>query len=194
MLTPAACYPVYPLVAQRGRVPDAGLLFDVACDCFRHEPSRQLDRLQSFRMREFVCIGAPDQVIAFRTQWMARAPEIADLLGLQYKTEPASDPFFGRGGKLMATAQIEQSLKFELLIPVRSAEQPTACMSFNYHRDHFGTTWDLQTAAGEVRPHRLRRLRHGPPGGRAVLHARARTARLAGASAAGAVRSNNVIW
>ena len=44
----------------------------------------------------------------------------------------------------MAISQIEQSLKFELLIPVRSAEQPTACMSFNYHQDHFGKTWGLQ--------------------------------------------------
>src|SRR5215471_20485831 len=40
VLSPAACYPVYPLVASRGRVPAAGLLFDVASDCFRREPSR----------------------------------------------------------------------------------------------------------------------------------------------------------
>ena len=83
-------------------------------------------------------------------RWMARAQAIADRLGLTYRIEQASDPFFGRGGKLMATSQIEQSLKFELLIPLRSAEQPTACMSFNYHRDHFGTTWGLQSTAGGV--------------------------------------------
>jgi seryl-tRNA synthetase len=41
-------------------------------------------------------------------------------------------------------------LKFELLVPIRSAEQPTACMSFNYHRDHFGTAWNLSNAAGHV--------------------------------------------
>jgi len=150
VLSPAACYPVYPLAASRGNVPDGGLLFDVACDCFRREPSRHLDRLQSFRMREYVCIGTPDQIGDFRKRWMTRAQAIADRLGLTYRVEQASDPFFGRGGKLMATAQIEQSLKFELLIPLRSEEQPTACMSFNYHRDHFGTTWGLQNAAGEV--------------------------------------------
>ena len=38
----------------RGAVPAQGLLFDVACDCFRREPSKDLDRLQSFRMREYV--------------------------------------------------------------------------------------------------------------------------------------------
>jgi seryl-tRNA synthetase len=150
VLTPAACYPLYPLVAQRGRLPQAGLLFDVASDCFRHEPSAQIDRFQTFRMREFVRIGTPEQVVAFRTEWMARAPEIADLLGLSYKTETASDPFFGRAGKLMAINQVDQSLKFELLIPVRSAQQPTACMSFNYHRDHFGTTWEIQDETGAL--------------------------------------------
>jgi seryl-tRNA synthetase len=71
-------------------------------------------------------------------------------LGLPWRIDTASDPFFGRGGKLMAMSQVEQALKFELLIPVRSAEEPTACMSFNYHRDHFGTTWNLRTESGEV--------------------------------------------
>ncbi len=150
VLSPAACYPVYPLAASRGAVPAGGLLFDVACDCFRREPSKDLDRLQSFRMREYVCIGNAAEIGDFRQRWMARATKIAERLGLSYRIEQASDPFFGRGGKLMAVAQVEQSLKFELLIPVRSAEAPTACMSFNYHRDHFGTTWDIRNAAGEV--------------------------------------------
>jgi seryl-tRNA synthetase len=150
VLSPAACYPVYPLAASRGAVPAGGLLFDVACDCFRREPSKDLDRLQSFRMREYVCIGTAAEIGDFRQRWMARASTLAERLGLSYRIEQASDPFFGRGGKLMAVAQVEQSLKFELLIPVRSVQAPTACMSFNYHRDHFGTAWDIRTAAGEV--------------------------------------------
>jgi seryl-tRNA synthetase len=150
VLTPAACYPLYPLVASRGAIAAGGLVFDVASDCFRHEPSQDIDRFQSFRMREFVCMGTPDQVVKFREEWMARGPEFADLLGLPHTIEGASDPFFGRTGKLLAMSQIEQAAKFELLIPVRPGEQPTACMSFNYHRDHFGTKWGLQTEAGEV--------------------------------------------
>jgi seryl-tRNA synthetase len=150
VLTPAACYPLYPLVASRGRIADSGLIFDVASDCFRHEPSQDIDRFQSFRMREFVCMGSPDQVVEFRKRWMARGPELAELLALQHELAPASDPFFGRTGKLLAMSQIEQSAKFELLIPVRPGEPPTACMSFNYHRDHFGTTWGLRTESDEV--------------------------------------------
>ncbi len=150
VLTPAACYHVYPLVATRGRLPASGLIFDVACDCFRHEPSRDVDRLQSFRMREYVCLGSPQQAADFRDQWMEQGQQIADRLGLKHRIPPASDPFFGRAAKLMADNQIEQALKFELLIVVRSAEQPTACMSFNCHRDHFGTKWGLRDEAGDV--------------------------------------------
>lgn len=149
VLTPAACYPMYPIVAARGPVPKEGLTFDVAADCFRREPSKDIDRLQSFRMREYVCMGNPDQIVAFRKRWIATAEKIAADLGLPYRIDQASDPFFGRTGQLMAAAQFEQCLKFELLIPVRSVEQPTACMSFNYHLDHFGKTWDLRDEAGE---------------------------------------------
>lgn len=149
VLSPAACYPVYPIAASRGRVPGGGWRFDVAADCFRREPSRHLDRLQSFRMREFVCIGSPDCASAFRDRWMERAQEIARDLGLPFKVDCASDPFFGRVGQMMAVSQRQQSLKFELLVPLRSEEQPTACMSFNYHRDHFGIAWDIVDAAGE---------------------------------------------
>jgi seryl-tRNA synthetase len=150
VLAPAACYPVYPLAAARGDVPATGLLFDVASYCFRREATHEVDRLQAFQMREYVCIGTPEQVLEFRTRWVSRAEGLAKLLGLTYRIALASDPFFGRGGRLAALSQLEQSLKFELLIPVQSQEQPTACMSFNYHRDHFGTAWALRTDNGNT--------------------------------------------
>jgi seryl-tRNA synthetase len=101
-------------------------------------------------MREYVCIGTPEQIQIFREDWIVRAKGIADRLGLAYRVDVASDPFFGRVGKFMALSQVEQDLKFELLIPVHSIEKPTACMSFNYHRDHFGATWNIRTASGEI--------------------------------------------
>jgi seryl-tRNA synthetase len=149
VLTPAACYPVYPLAAARGPVPKAGLKFDVLSDCFRREPSEKLDRLQTFRMREYVCIGTGEQVLAFRERWLALGQALATQLGLTFKVDKASDPFFGRMAQLMAMSQVVQSLKFELLVPIYSPEQPTACMSFNYHQDHFGHTWGLNHADGE---------------------------------------------
>ncbi len=150
VLSPAACYPLYPLVARRGSIPRGGLIFDVAADCFRKEPSRELNRLQSFRMREFVRIGPPAEIASFRDQWMGRAERLAGDLGLPCKLDVANDPFFGRVGQVMAVSQRQQSLKFELLIPYYSGAVPTACMSFNYHRDHFGQTWGLTDGTGQV--------------------------------------------
>jgi seryl-tRNA synthetase len=149
VLTPAACYPLYPLAAARGAVPASAIKFDVASYCFRREATHEIDRLQAFRMREFVCMGSPRQALDFRSRWLSRAQGIADDLALPHRIAPASDPFFGRAAQLIAQSQIEQSLKFELLIPVRSAEQPTACMSFDCHRDHFSATWGLSTEDGE---------------------------------------------
>jgi seryl-tRNA synthetase len=148
VLSPAACYPVYPIAAARGVVPEEGLVFDVSSDCFRREPSLEIDRMQSFRMREFVRIGSSQQVLQFRSDWVERGQAIAALLGISCSIALASDPFFGRGGELVAKSQIEQALKFELLTPIRSEAPPTACMSFNYHQDHFGLTWDMKTSAG----------------------------------------------
>ncbi len=148
ILTPAACYPVYPLIAKRGPVPAGGLRVDVACDCFRREPSLKLDRLQSFRMREYVCIGSAEEVSDFRESWLKRGQNLADQLELEYAVELANDPFFGRAGRMVGISQRQQALKFELQVPLYSPEQPTACMSFNYHQDHFGNVWDIRDSAG----------------------------------------------
>ena len=133
-------------------MPAGGLIFDVVASATasRRDLSRDIDRFQSFRMREYVCIGTPEEIQAFRGAWVDRAKGIADQLGLTYRVDLASDPFFGRGGQIVAISQIQQALKFELLVPVRSVEQPTACMSFNYHREHFGHTWDLVTEDGAL--------------------------------------------
>lgn len=149
VLSPAACYPVYPLLASRGTLRAGGALFDVAADCFRREPSRSLDRLQSFRMREYVRIGSPDEVRRFREDWMVRARQMADELALPYTMEVASDPFFGRIGQMMAVSQVQSSLKFELLIPYHAGARPTACMSFNYHQQRFADVWGLHNDRAE---------------------------------------------
>ncbi len=150
VLSPAACYPVYPIVAARGPLGAGGSQFDIEADVFRHEPSRSLDRLQSFRMREFVRIGSPGEIVEFRERWMAKAPLLANDLGLPFSLEVANDPFFGRVGQMMAVSQRQQALKFELLIPYHVGATPTACMSFNYHREHFGSVWGIRDVQGEL--------------------------------------------
>lgn len=145
-LTPAACYPLYPTL--RGRLPVGGRLFDVTGDCFRHEPSDDPARMQSFRMRENIRVGAPQDVIEWRAKWIERGQKLLTDLGLAPRRELASDPFFGRGGKLMKTNQAALELKFEMLVTIASEDAPTAVASFNYHQDHFGKTFGIEEAGG----------------------------------------------
>jgi seryl-tRNA synthetase len=147
-LNPAACYPVYPSFS--GVVPAEGRLVTMLNWVFRHEPSPEPTRMQSFRVREFVRCGTPDQVVAWRDMWHARGLALLESLGLPAASDVATDPFFGRGGRMLAANQKEQRLKFEVLVPVISADKPTACCSFNYHQEHFGGAFAIKTADGQV--------------------------------------------
>ena len=150
MLLPAACYPVYPAIAARGPLDPGGILIDIgAAWVFRHEPSLDPARRQSFRMHELVRIGEAEAVAAWRSEWAERGVQLLRGLGLDAQLENASDPFFGRAGRLLAASQSAEQLKWELLIPIAGPE-PTACASFNYHLDRFGQTWELKLADGST--------------------------------------------
>lgn len=150
MLLPAGCYPVYPAIAARGPLAPEGVLVDIgAAWVFRHEPSLDPARRQSFRMHELVRIGEADAVSAWRSEWAQRGLELLRGLGLDARIENASDPFFGRAGRLLAASQSAEELKWELVIPIAGPE-PTACASFNYHLDRFAETWGLKFADGSA--------------------------------------------
>jgi seryl-tRNA synthetase len=149
VLTPAACYPLYPAVAARGPLPEGGLILDTGdAYVFRREPSSDPARMQIFHMREIVRVAERDTVVAWREQWRARAEELLRSLGLELSLDIANDPFFGRSGRILASAQREQELKWELLAPVAD-DSLTAIASSNYHQDHFGHTYGISTATGE---------------------------------------------
>ena len=149
-LVPAACYPVYPAVARRGPVPRGGLVVDAGgAWVFRHEPAEDPARLQMFHQREIVCVGAPDDVLAWRNSWSERGLALLRSLGLAAARDRASDPFFGRAGRMLAANQRSQELKFELLVPIASPE-PTAVTSFNYHQEHFAGRYGLKLEDGST--------------------------------------------
>jgi seryl-tRNA synthetase len=148
VLTPAACYPVYPAIAARGRLAPGGVTVDAgSAYVFRHEPSGDPARMQMFHQREIVRIGEPEQVADWRERWRNRAVEMLRGIGLDAKLDVATDPFFGRSGRMLAASQREQELKFEVSVPIAGPE-PTAVASFNYHQDHFAAAYRIEMADG----------------------------------------------
>ena len=148
MLTPAICYPLYP--TARGTLPAGGRGVDLLGYAFRHEPSNDPARMQLFRQREFVRLGNPAEALDHRNQWLERGEQMFAAVGLAAERVVASDPFFGRGGKVMKASQQEQELKYELVVPICSREKPTAIASSNYHLDHFGAVFDIKSHDGAV--------------------------------------------
>ncbi|MEA2144231.1 MAG: hypothetical protein QOI64_2661 [Solirubrobacteraceae bacterium] len=150
VLVPAACYPVYPAIAARGPLPAGGTTIDAGgAYVFRREPSGDPARLQMFHQREIVRIGEPEAVAAWRDAWRDRAVALLCSVGLDAGVDVASDPFFGRPGRMLAANQRAQELKFEVTIPIASPE-PTAVASFNYHQDHFTKSFGIELADGGV--------------------------------------------
>ncbi len=148
MMVPSACYPIYPMVAERGKLPPGGALFNIHSWCFRREPSTDAPRLQSFRMHEYVQLGTATDVLSARERWIDQARSLVDSLLLPFTVDVANDPFFGRTGRLVASSQRERNLKFELLIPISEGAEPTACCSFNYAEDHFTAAWQIEMQDG----------------------------------------------
>lgn len=148
MMTPAACYPLYPTLT--GTLPEGGRLVDLQSFVFRHEPSDDPARMQIFRMHEYVRIGSAQDALDHRAYWLEKGKELLHSVGLNAQSEVANDPFFGRGGKVMKSSQKEQELKFELVYPICIEDKPTAIASCNCHLDHFGLAYNITQADGEV--------------------------------------------
>ena len=149
VLTNAICHPLYATL--EGTLPEGGGVYDLSGYGFRHEPSNDPMRLQSFRMREFVFAGTPDAAQLYRDTWLDTSVAVLASLGLAVDAVPANDPFFGRAGKMLVSAQLRENLKVEIIVPLYGdLHEGTAIASANCQRDHLTHAFDIRTADGEV--------------------------------------------
>lgn len=148
VLSSAACHALYPMIT--GRLPAGGRWFEVSGFCFRHEPSSDPARMQAFSMHEVVYVGDPEIAQRHRDEGLHVGMKLLRGLGLTVDPVPANDPFFGRLGTALAASQLEEELKLEGVTPIFNGLEPTAIISGNCHRDHFGQPFAIETTSGAV--------------------------------------------
>ncbi|MGO8871945.1 MAG: amino acid--[acyl-carrier-protein] ligase [Acidimicrobiales bacterium] len=148
VLCPAVCHPLYP--AMSGMLPEGGSRVEIYGYCFRHEPSTDPFRMQAFRQHDYVYLGTPDGARDHRDEWIGRGLEHLSGLGLVVDAEVANDPFFGRPGRMLASSQRDEELKYEIVTPAFAIGRPTAIASSNCHLDHFARPYGIETPDGEV--------------------------------------------
>lgn len=147
VLSSSICHSLYGTLPTE--IPAGGLLNECCGFAFRHEPSIDPARMQSFRMYEFVLVGTPDEAVAHRDRWLQIGLESLSALGLPVRSDAANDPFFGRVGRMLKANQLDAELKYEVVIDLTDA-RPTAISSANYHEDHFGLPFEMRTPDGEI--------------------------------------------
>jgi seryl-tRNA synthetase len=145
-LAPAVCYHAYQHFAG-WRFDQPGLI-TAESPCFRpaDRTAGGAGRLWEFTMREVVMVGDPAWVAARRDEWMARVADFAASLRLSGSLEPATDPFFGGGGRGKRLLQQLKGLKYELRLAVVGGTLPVA--SFNLHDTFFGERFEMTAAPG----------------------------------------------
>lgn len=144
---PAACYHVYAQL--QGTRLDAPYLGTLAATCGRNETGGAdvAGRLAHFRMREVVFVGPAVSVSRTRDEWMDRVTRFAGSLGLSGALAPATDMFFGNGGRGRRLMQQLKVLKYELSMNAGAGGVLAVC-SFNLHGTFFTSRFDIRMADG----------------------------------------------
>ena len=186
VLTPAACYPVYPAVAARGPLGAGGITVDAGGSyVFRHEPSGDPARLQMFHQREIVRIGEPETVAAWRDAWRDRSVQLLRAVGLDARARRRKRPVL-RAQRAPAAAQ-----------PAGAGSSSSRCWSRSRAPSRPRSPRSTTTRTTSPRPtgsdgrrrrtgaHRVPRLRPRADHARAAAHARLRRGRVAGGGAGG---------
>ena len=149
LLSPAVCYHLYFSLADKP-LPGGQVVATAVGSCFRYESSNMtsLERLWNFTMREVIFVGDKDFVLENREASRRHMQTVFEEIGLAYRVESASDPFFIGEFRRQTAFQSAFQLKFEIraALPFRSGT--LAVGSYNYHQDFFGRNLNITLPDG----------------------------------------------
>jgi len=138
VLTPAACYHVYPHFS--GNSLERKLVVTTRNTCFRCESHyNPLRRQWSFEMREIVVLGNMEEVTSFIASFRTRLEAFFHSIGLPVGWEAATDPFFNPSSNPKYLAQKLDPVKTEMIYG-----GSLAIGSVNFHRNYFGEAFSIE--------------------------------------------------
>ncbi|MFB6815403.1 aminoacyl--tRNA ligase-related protein [Streptomyces sp. NPDC056347] len=151
VLSPAACQPVYRMLA--GRTVATPFVTTGYVRCYRYESgaTHGLRRSREFGVREIVYVGTERGAADFRAQLIGVAREFLDRFELWGSLVTASDPFFTDTSADYRVYQLALELKHEVQLGLGGDR--VAAASVNQHGDHFGRAWDIRAGNTNERAH-----------------------------------------
>jgi seryl-tRNA synthetase len=139
LLSPAVCYHLYFALADRP-LPGDCVVATAVGNCFRYESNNltSLERLWNFSMREVIFVGSKEFVLDSRETARQRMRRTFEEIGLAYRVESATDPFFIGEFRKQSVFQSAFQLKFEIRARLPFKDSTLAVGSYNYHQNFFG--------------------------------------------------------
>jgi hypothetical protein len=139
LLSPAVCYNLYFSLADQP-LPGGQVIATAVGNCFRYESTNltSLERLWNFTMREVIFVGSKEFVLDNRETARQRMRLVFDEIGLAYRVESATDPFFIGEFRKQTVFQSAFQLKFEIRARLPFKDSTLAVGSYNYHQNFFG--------------------------------------------------------
>jgi len=119
---------------------------------FRNEnsPTKQLDRLTNFTVRDIMFVGKKSFVLESRQILIDKLSEFLCSLDLNCKIETANDPFFMNKAAMKSVFQNSNNLKYELLAAIPHQKKDIAVGSINYHMDMFSSAFEIEASGGSL--------------------------------------------
>ncbi|MEU0602886.1 aminoacyl--tRNA ligase-related protein [Streptomyces sp. NPDC006393] len=150
VLNPALCLHCYPLLESTVVTADAPAVLTLSGSCFRDESGNlnHAERLREFSMREAVVVGTPECLDRIHGELADFMVETAELLGLDFRLESATDIFFNDGAPRLLFSQLLSDNKLELAVRHPGTGQDVATASLNKHQTHFTGPFGMTTQDG----------------------------------------------